>query len=164
MATGKASLAKRATLQAARALNPRPQAVTDAAFTAGNLFFDPRDLVQVKYEMLRRVRTKEQRVAHAAAAFGFSRPTFYAVQKAFQRAGLVGLLPLRRGPRRAHKLTREVMTFIERTQREDPSLRPSELADRLKTHLGVTVHPRTLERRLRARLKKGRRTKTRTRG
>ena len=159
MATGKASLAKRAMLQAARALNPRPQAVTDGAFTAGDPFFDPRDLVQVKYEMLRRVRTSEQRVVHAAAAFGFSRPSFYAVQKAFQRAGLVGLLPLRRGPRRAHKLTREVLAFLERMQREDPSLRPAELADRLKTHLSVTIHPRTIERRLRARSKKGRRTR-----
>ena len=112
--------------------------------------------------MAARVPVSVNALIDAAAAFGFSRPSFYAAQKAFQRAGLVGLLPRRRGPRRAHKLTREVMSFVERTQRADPSLRPADLADRLKTHLGVTVHPRTLERRLRARSKKGRRTKTRT--
>ncbi len=44
---------KRAALRAARALSPRPEAVVDPAFTSGQPFFDARDLVQVKYEMLR---------------------------------------------------------------------------------------------------------------
>ncbi len=42
-------------LRAERSLNPRPEAVTDEAF-AGSEFLDARDLVQVKYEMVRRVR------------------------------------------------------------------------------------------------------------
>ena len=73
----------------------------DAAFTAGGPFFDPEDLVQVKYEMLRRVREEGAAVTQASAAFGFSRPSFYAAQAAFQEAGLPGLVPQRPGPRRA---------------------------------------------------------------
>ena len=46
---------KLAALRAAHALNPAPETVRDQAFTSGDPFFDPRDLVQVKYEMLRRV-------------------------------------------------------------------------------------------------------------
>jgi flagellar motor component MotA len=38
-------------------LNPHPGAVTDALFQS-NAFFDARDLVQVKYEMLRRARAE----------------------------------------------------------------------------------------------------------
>jgi len=40
-------------LAVSRTLNPRPEKVTDAAFAPGS-FFDPADLVQVKYEMVRR--------------------------------------------------------------------------------------------------------------
>jgi hypothetical protein len=39
-------------LAASRTLNPHPEKVTDPAFGPGG-FFDPADLVQVKYEMVR---------------------------------------------------------------------------------------------------------------
>ena len=65
------------------ALNPRPEAVTDPAFVTGDPFFDARDLVQVKYEMLRRARRDGQPVGRAATAFGFSRPSFYQAQALF---------------------------------------------------------------------------------
>lgn len=42
-------------LREARALNPRPDAVIDAGFAASE-FLDARDLVQVRYEMVRRVQ------------------------------------------------------------------------------------------------------------
>ena len=83
--------AKESALRRHHALNPRPQAVTDAAFTSGNPFFDARDLVQVKYEMLRRVREDGQPVSQAAADFGFSRPSFYQAQAVFDADGLPGL-------------------------------------------------------------------------
>ena len=54
---------KEAALREARCLNPRPEAVADEAFTAGPEFFDARDLVQVKYEMVRRVRAQGQPVS-----------------------------------------------------------------------------------------------------
>jgi hypothetical protein len=44
-------------------LNPSPERVTDELFQE---FFDPRDLVQVKYEMLRRVQTEGQPVGRSA--------------------------------------------------------------------------------------------------
>jgi hypothetical protein len=49
-------------------LNPHPDAVTDALFQS-NAFFDARDLVQVKYEMLRRARAEGMPKADAAQAF-----------------------------------------------------------------------------------------------
>ena len=77
-------------------LNPHPEAVTDPLFKQ-NPFFDPRDLLQVRYEMLRRHSTEAMSILDAAAAFGVSRPTFYQAQSAFSRAGLAGLLPGQRG-------------------------------------------------------------------
>src|SRR5262249_61747047 len=47
---------KVAALRRHHALNPRAQSVRDPAFAGTNPFFDANDLVQVKYEMLRRGR------------------------------------------------------------------------------------------------------------
>jgi transposase len=140
--------AKRAALRAYHALNPHPHAVTDPAFTTGPAFFDANDLVQVKYEMLRRVQVEGLAVSAAAARFGFSRPSFYAAQRAWQQAGLPGLLPQRPGPRHAHKLTPEVLVFLEQARAQDPSLRLGHLTQLVQDRFGLSVHPRSIERRL----------------
>lgn len=136
-------------------LNPRPQAVTDDLFTDSE-FFDPRDLVQVKYEMLRHVEKEGRSITEAATRFGFSRPSFYQAQAAFQAGGLARLVARKRGPKKAHKLTAEVLEFIRETRRENPSLRAADLVSRIKERFDLGVHPRTIERGL-ARSQKKRR-------
>ena len=128
-------------------LNPHPEQVTDELFLT-NEFFDARDLVQVKYEMLRRVDNEGQPVSRSAAAFGFSRPSFYQAQAAFQQGGLPALMPHKRGPKEAHKLTTEVLAFVRQMRQEDSSLRPADLAIRVQEKYGITVHPRSIERAL----------------
>ena len=49
-------------LRAERSLNPRPEAVRDEQF-ARSEFLDARDLVQVKYEMVRRARVDGESVS-----------------------------------------------------------------------------------------------------
>ena len=142
-------------LRMAHALNPRPETVADPAFTSGNPFFDRSDLVQVKYEMVRRVRAEGEGVGRSAAAFGFSRPSYYATAARFEADGLPGLLPRRPGPRRAHKLSEEVVDFLERTLADDPSLRSSALAARVGERFDLRVHPRSIERALARRRQKG---------
>ena len=85
-------------------LNPRPQDVSDELFHEKE-FFDARDLLQVKYEMLRRVSQEGHSISQAAASFGFSRPSFYQAQSSFETSGLAGLVPQKRGPKHGHKLT-----------------------------------------------------------
>jgi transposase len=126
-------------------LNPRPERVTDDLFRQSD-FFDPRDLPQVKYEMLRRVQQDGLAVARAAEAFGFSRPSFYEAQAAFAAGGLPGLLPKKRGPRRAHKLTAEVMRFVDEIRAKDASVTASALVPLVKERFGLAVHPRSVER------------------
>lgn len=147
---------KLAALRSHHALNPHPEAVTDPAFVAGGDFFDARDRVQVKYEMLRRVGREGQAVTQTAASFGFSRPAFYQAQKSFEFAGLPGLLPQRPGPRRAHKLTEEVVAFLQRNLAGEPGLGARELARRLQESMGILVHRRTIERGLARHQKKPR--------
>jgi hypothetical protein len=115
--------AKLAALKESGTTNPHAQDVLDPAFSQSD-FFDPRDLVQVRYEMLRRVRTEGQSIAQTTSSFGVSRPTFYKAQSDFAHAGLVGLLPTKRGPRGAHKITAEVLRFIEEVLINEPGRDP----------------------------------------
>jgi transposase len=134
-------------LRAARSLNPRPEAVTDEAF-ADSEFLDARDLVQVKYEMVRRARLDGSTVSGAAAAFGFSRPSFYEAAAALDAGGLPALVPARPGPRRAHKLTPEVVAFVEELLTADASRRPADLVAAIAERFDIRVHPRSVERAL----------------
>ena len=128
--------AKMGALQQQGTLNPRPKDVRDDLFLQDN-FFDPRDLVQVKYEMLRRVQTEGQSVTDASANFGFSRPSFYQALSAFEEDGLAGLVPHKRGPKQAHKLTEEVLTFIGEMRQKEPSVRLSDLVKLIQERFGI---------------------------
>lgn len=111
-------------------------------------FFDARDLVQVKYEMVRRVQVDYQPVSSSATAFGFSRPSFYQAQARLESGGLAALVPQKPGPRRRHKLDAEVMTFLQKLRSEDPSLKPPDLVDHILERFGRRVHVRSVERAL----------------
>jgi transposase len=106
--------------------------------------------------MLRRVEIEEQRVSYAAREFGFSRPSFYQAQAAFEQGGLAGLFPQKHGPRDAHKLNQAVMQFVEEMRAAQPALGWPELAQRVHQRFGLTVHPRSIERGLARRQKKRR--------
>jgi transposase len=139
---------KRTFLRENGTLNPRPQNVKNKMFRDSE-FFDPEDLLQVKYEMLRLVEVDKQSVSEAARAFGFSRPSFYQAQAAFQDGGLPGLLPHKRGPRSGHKLTADLMRFVAELRTADPQISSQQLASRIAEHFGVSVHPRSIDRQLR---------------
>jgi transposase len=119
-------------------------------------FFDPRDLVQVKYEMLRRVRVDGRPVSQAASDFGVSRPTFYEAQAAFSEGGITALLPKKRGPRGRHKLRGEVLAFLHKQIVAGEPMRAAELARQVQKRFGLSVHPRSIERALRDSEKKTR--------
>jgi len=155
MARARKSDPKLAALQESGTVNPHAQDIQDPAFMESD-FFDSRDLVQARYEMLRRVRTEGHAIAEAAARFGVSRPTFYKVQSDFDRQGLVGLVPAKRGPHGAHKITEEVMRFIEEIRAADEGLSAQALVERIAERFGLVVHRRTVERALARRPKKKR--------
>ena len=143
---------KLAELQRLGCLNPRPEGVKEAYFVEDG-FFDPRDLVQVKYEMLRRVNTDEEAVGRTAELFGFSRNAFYEARRLFEREGIAGLNPKKRGPKGGHKITAEVLSRFQQALEDDPSLDSGQLVEFARREFGITVHPRSIERALEKRKK-----------
>jgi transposase len=128
-------------------INARADAVTDPKFMVGG-FFDPRDVVQVKYEMLRRTRVDEVSVTRAVEEAGFSRQTFYKAKSDFEEAGIVGLVPKKRGPRGPHKLRGDVLDFMKASHSPGQPIRARVLAGEIEERFGVRVHPRSIERAL----------------
>ena len=128
-------------------LHPHPEKVSDELF-ASSEFFDARDLVQVKYEMLRRVRVDGRPVSESSSRFGLSRPSYYQAQESFDKGGLPALLPKKPGPRRAHKLSEEVVAALEEALTDKPELSAEDLVSLVETRFGISVHRRSIERSL----------------
>ncbi len=148
---GRSVDAKAEALRRQGALHPNPDTVQDEAFRQGE-FFDARDLVQVRYEMLRRHQVDGQAVTTVAAAFGVSRQAFYTTETAFEQMGISGLLPRRRGPKRAHKCTDEVLDFVEQWRPASPT--EKDVTEAIQRRFGVSINSRSIERALTRRKKK----------
>ena len=148
------SSVKRQTLHNNGTLNPRPNVVHDVLFHTSD-FFDACDLLQVRYEMLRRVAVDGWSVTQATHAFGCSRPVFYHARTAFEHEGLTGLIPHKRGPKDAHKLSTDVMVYVSHLLQDTPRLSSQQLTQAIVEHCGRLVHPRSLVRALARHTKKG---------
>ncbi|HEX4784299.1 MAG TPA: helix-turn-helix domain-containing protein [Candidatus Sulfotelmatobacter sp.] len=140
-------------LQRSGTLNPHADAVKDPLFKE-NQFFDSRDLLQVRYEMLRRHSIEGMSILEAATIFGVSRPTFYQSQASFNQAGLAGLLPKQRGPKGGHKVSIEVLDYVGELKESQPTLTTMQCVQSVKEHFGIAIHRRSLERALRRGKKK----------
>ena len=126
-------------------LNLAPERGQDPKFLDGE-FFDPQDIVQVKYEMLRRVSIEKASVTGATAEYGVSRPTYYQTKASFEEAGLAGLVPGKRGPRGPHKVRGAVLEFIQDQLVAGEPIRARQLAKQVRKRFGINIHPRTIER------------------
>jgi len=147
--------AKRQALHATSTFNPRAAQVRHPLFQPSS-FFDPEDLLQLKYETLRALEVEHCPIAKAARDFGLSRPTIYEAQSQFEQQGLEGLLPHKRGPKAAHKLTGEVLQYLREQAATDPGVGAEELARRVRQRYAVKLHPRTIQKALKAKAKRGR--------
>ncbi|EQD47386.1 hypothetical protein B1B_12359, partial [mine drainage metagenome] len=142
-------------LRESGALHPHPERVKDPTFHS-DPFFDARDLVQVRYEMVRRVQVEKLPVQSTARAFGVTRPTFYEAQARLKDKGLPGLLPHVTGPRGPHKLRGAALEFVQALHDQEPSISLVGLGRRLRERHGLVVHPSTILRALRRTGKKNR--------
>ena len=119
-------------------LNPAFEKVLDPKFRESE-FFDPRDIVQVKYEMLRRVSVENASVTDAALEYGVSRPTYYQAKANLEEAGIAALVPKKPGPRGPHKIQGEVLAFLKKQLVQGQPIRARELATLVHSY-GLRSH------------------------
>lgn len=109
-------------------------------------FFDKRDVVQVKYEMIRAASNGEGSVTKIAGEHGFSRKSYYQASKAFDTGGIVALVPQKKGPRGPSKMNPDVSAFIDSYSSGHANAKAKELSAALEAEKGIRVHPRTIHR------------------
>ncbi len=139
-------LDKRRALQQEGTLHPGGDRVRARLFWEHPTFFDPRDELQVKYEMLRAHFVDGQPVTTVCATFGYSRQTFYLLRDRFAQRGIAGLRDGRPGPVGPVKCTPEVVAFLRAQRAADPAVPIRTLVERLAQDRGVRLHRRTVER------------------
>lgn len=132
-------------LKESATFNPKASEVKDELFIKHD-FFDPRDAVQVKYEMLRKVEKEKFEIKEAVHLFGMSRQYYYKIKDAFDQKGMAGLLPEKRGPKHPFKLTDDIVRFIDEIVKEDPSVTNQQITEKINDRFRFSIHPRTIER------------------
>lgn len=135
-------MSKEDILKANGTYNRSHDKVTAEKFLTGG-FYDPMDIIQVKYEMIREaLESPHRNITELASSYGFSRASFYKIKEAYEKNGVQALVPSKSGPRQAHKLTAEHRFFID----DHPKASSEEIRLRLQKERGLTVSRRTIER------------------
>ena len=136
---------KREFLKKEGILNPNPERVLSSEFQSLD-FFDPLDLPQVRYEMLRLARVGNVSVSEACRQFGFSREYFYRLERSFKERGYVSLLGSRKGRRPVIALNQEIVNHVAHRKMEEPGLSGEELRKEIFKIYKVECSRRTVER------------------
>lgn len=125
--------------------NRRHGSVKKREFLDGG-FYDPMDIVQVKYEMLREAQGSGRPIGEVSGGFGFSRTAYYNIRESFDKSGMSALIPERTGPKHPHKLTEPLREFADEYATANPGASASEIAAAIQREKGVAISKRTIER------------------
>jgi transposase len=145
MKQNQASKEKERYLQDYGVLNSHPERIQDELFLS-NEFFDARDLIQVRYEMIRRHQIDKVSVLDTSKRFGVSRVTYYQVAGLYDRFCLIGLVPQKPGPKSPSKCTEEIIEFVTYQRLQQPDITWEDLIHKVYEEFGVSLHRRTIER------------------
>lgn len=137
---------REANLRRAGLLNAAPHRVTDPLFRQQPEFFDPRDRLQVQYEMLRAHMVDGDSVVNVCGRFGASRQTFYNLRQKLTTHGTAGLLHERPGPRGPSKVKPAILELADEMLATDPHMSTTALREAISRAFDVKLHRRTVER------------------
>lgn len=126
-------------------INPKPDRVKHQLFQLNN-FFDPNDLPQVRYELIRSARVENYSVSQACRIFGFSREYFYKFERSFMERGFVAMLGSHKGRRPLLALNNEIVNLIIYRKLDNPNLSGEDLRKEILNLYKVDCSRRTVER------------------
>jgi len=132
-------------LRRTRSIHLSPEKVLDERFQQEGGFFDPMDIVQVKYELLRSCEVEGTDVASACARFGFSRTTYYKVNEAFTQGGIPSLVGRPRGRPQPIKLKEPVLGYLIANKAKNPKLTASKMVSDVLIRYGIEISVRMIQ-------------------
>lgn len=136
---------KKETLRLMGALNKNSKKIKFDLFKTNKNFFDSKDKIQVKYEMLRAVQVDGYSITDISKLFDYSRETYYTVARDFELEGCIGLLDHAQGKRKPEKLQKEIVEFIVLERQKDPKKNSGYcIAEKVYENFHIKIHPRTI--------------------
>ncbi len=126
-------------------INTKPDRIIHSLFQ-NNDFFDPLDLMQVRYEMLRAARIENMTVSEACKQFGYSREYFYSLNRDFISRGFAGIMGSIMGRPPLLAQNPEIINYILQRKFTEPNLTGEDLRRELKSKFQLECSRRTVER------------------
>jgi len=109
-------------------------------------FYDPMDIIQVKYEMLKDALYGNRSIMEIANEFGFSRASFYKIKNEFDKKGISAFIHDKVGPKEPYKLKDNFKEYIDKYIQNNPGVSSNEIAINLNKDKEVNISKRTIER------------------
>ena len=132
----------------------RNDKVTEPRFLDSDLF-DPKDLLQVRYEMVRSIKEGVITLDEVPSKYGVSAMTAKRCVSSLEKGGIIALVPERKGPKGPSSLDDESLRFIDSYIAEHPKASGRKVHDALEAEKHVGVSKRTVERYLSSKKAKG---------
>ena len=132
-------------LKASNTFNPDYDKISDPKFSIDSIM-DPRDLLQVRYELVRSVEYDNTPITHAAEEYGVSERTARRYIQSMKAGGLSALIPGKSGPSGPSVLKQEVCDFIDAYVASHPRASGKKVCDAIAQSMNISVGQRTVER------------------
>lgn len=109
-------------------------------------FYDPMDVVQVRYEMIKDASGGGRAIEQVTSEYGYSRASYYHIMDNFKKGGMLALVPEKTGPKTARKLTDDLREYVTKYIEANPSASSSKIASEIQRNKGIAISKRTIER------------------
>ena len=136
---------KESRLKESNTYNPKSDMITASIF-ANNQLMDPKDLLQVRYELVRAIKCESKPIREICSEYGVSVSTARRYAEDLKKGGLIALVPEQKGPSGPTKLTKEASDFIDAYRKKNPESSGGKIHSALESKLHTGVSKRTVER------------------
>ena len=134
-------------LKETRTFNRNHDKINDNLFAESDML-DARDLLQVRYEMVRAVKIDKSSATEVAQRFGVSESTLNRNIRALNEGGVIALIPESKGPKGQYSLDEDELKFIDSYLEAHPDATGGQVYSALLKEKQSTVSKRTVERHL----------------
>lgn len=132
-------------LKESNTYNPKCDKVTACDFIE-NEVMDSRDLLQVRYEIVRAIEYDNKPVKEICSEFGVSASTARRYVRNLKEGGLIALVPEQKGPSGPTKLSKDAADFIDTYLKNNPKASGGKVHNALENRLHPGISKRTVER------------------
>ena len=141
-------------LRATQTFNTNYAKINDPIFQRSGIM-DPRDLLLVRFELVRSLELDGKPIEEVCSQYGISPCTARRYVRDMKERGLIALVPEKRGPNGPSVMTDEIANYIDKYLTDHPKASAGKVYQSLVDAKKVTIGKRTVERYISSKKGKG---------